>query len=95
MGVKLGPLVVSEEQRQRVFENRVPRKIFWSKWLKVTGDWRKLHSDEQCNWYCSPKSIPVMKSRRMRWARHVARSGENRNLYRVFAGKPGGKSKLR
>jgi len=38
MGVKLGPLLVSEEHRKRVFENRVPRKIFWSEWLKVTGD---------------------------------------------------------
>jgi hypothetical protein len=79
MGVKLGTLEVSEEHRHRVLENKVPRKIFLSEWLKVTKDWRKLHNDEHCNWYCPPNSIPVVKSRRMRWARHVARSGENRN----------------
>jgi hypothetical protein len=77
---------VNEEHRQRIFENRVPRKIFWYKRSKVTGDWRKLHNDEHCNWYYSPNSIPEMKSRRMKWVRQVARSGEEHRLIKSFRG---------
>jgi len=59
-----------EEHRLRVFENRVPRKIFGPKRDELTGEWRKLH-----NLYSSPNIIRVVKSRRMRWAGHVARMG--------------------
>jgi hypothetical protein len=54
----------------------------------VTGDWRKLHNEELHNLYSSPNIIRMIKSRRMKWARHVARMGETRNACRVFVGKP-------
>jgi hypothetical protein len=69
-----------------VFENRVLRGIFGPKGDEVTGKWRKLHS-----LYSSPDIIRQIKSRRMRWAGHVARMGEGRNVYRVLVGKPEGK----
>jgi hypothetical protein len=66
-----------------VFENRVLRRIFGPKRDDVTGDWRKLHDDELHNLYPSPNIIRTIKSRRMRWARHVARMGKTRNAYRI------------
>jgi hypothetical protein len=59
-----------------VFENRVLRRIFGPGGDEVTGDWRKLHNEELHNFYSSPNIIRMMKSRRMRWAGHVARMGE-------------------
>jgi hypothetical protein len=58
-----------------MYENRVLRRIFGPKRDKVTGDWRKLHNEELHNLYSSPSIIRVIKSRRMRWAMHVARMG--------------------
>jgi hypothetical protein len=63
---------VREEYKLRVFENRVLRRIFGTKRDGVTGGWRKLHNEELNNLYFSPSIIRVMKSRRMRWAGHVA-----------------------
>jgi hypothetical protein len=60
----------------------------------VTGDWRKLHNEELHNLYSLPSIIRVIKSRRMRWADHVARMGEKMNVYRIFVGKPEGKRPL-
>jgi hypothetical protein len=60
----------------------------------VTGEWRKLHNEELHNLYSSPNIIRLMKSRRMRWAGHVARMGEKRNAYRILVGKPEGKRPL-
>jgi hypothetical protein len=60
----------------------------------VTGGWRKLHNEELQNLYSSPSIIRIIKSRRMRWARHVAQMGENRNVYRLLVGKPEGKRPL-
>jgi hypothetical protein len=77
-----------------VFENRVLRGMFGPKRDEVTGEWRKLHSEELHNLYSSPDIIRQIKSRRMRWARHVARMGEGRNVYRVLVGKPEGKRRL-
>jgi hypothetical protein len=57
----------------------------------MTGDWRKLHNEELRNLYSSPTTIRMIKSRRMRWARHVARMEETRNAYRILVGKPEGK----
>jgi hypothetical protein len=58
-----------------VFENRALRRIFSPKRDAVTGEWRKLHNEELHKFYASPNIIRVMKSRRMRWAGHVARMG--------------------
>jgi hypothetical protein len=60
----------------------------------VTGDWRKLHNEELHNLYSSPNIIRTIKSRRMRWAGHVALMGEKRNAYRILVGKPEGKRPL-
>jgi hypothetical protein len=60
----------------------------------VTGGWRKLHYEELHNLYSSPSIIRIIKSKRMRWAGHVARMGEKRNAYRILVGKPEGKRPL-
>jgi hypothetical protein len=74
-----------------VFENRVLRRIFGPKRDEVSGEWRKLHNEELNNLYSSPDIIRQVKSRRMRWAGHVARMGEERKVYNVLVGKPEGK----
>ena len=58
---------------------------------EVIEEWRKLHIEELNDLYCSPIIVRVIKSRRMRWAGHVARMGEKRGVYRVLVGKPEGK----
>jgi hypothetical protein len=63
-----------------VFENRVLRRISGPKRDEVTGEWRKLHNEELHNLYSSPDIIRQAKSRRMRWAGHVARMGEERKV---------------
>jgi hypothetical protein len=78
----------------RVFENRALSRMFGPKRYEVTGEWRKLHSQELHNLYSSPNVIRQMMSRRMRWAGHVARMGEERKLYNVLVGKPEGKRPL-
>jgi len=83
-----------EEPRLRVFENRVLRRTFGSKRDVVTGEWRKLLNEELNDLYCSPNIVWVIKSRRMRWAGHVARMEERRGVYRVLVGKPEGKKPL-
>jgi hypothetical protein len=60
----------------------------------VTGDWRKLHNEELHNLYSSPSIITMIKSRRIRWAGHVARMREKRNAYRILVGKPEGRRPL-
>jgi hypothetical protein len=77
-----------------VFENRVLRRISGPKKGEVTGEWRELHNEELHNLYSSPDIIRQVKSRRMRWAGHVACMGEERNVYKVFVGKPEGKRPL-
>jgi hypothetical protein len=67
-----------------VFENRVLRKIFGPKRDEVMGEWRKLHNKELRDLYSSPSISRIIKSRRMRWAGHVARMGEKRNAYRLL-----------
>jgi hypothetical protein len=84
-------LALREGHRLRVSENRVLRSIFGPKKDEVTGEWRKLHNGELHTLYSSPDIIRQIKSRRMRWAWHVARMGEGRKVYRVLAGKPEGK----
>jgi hypothetical protein len=82
-----------EEHKLRVLENTVLRRIFGHK-RKEDGSWRKLHNDELHSLYSSPNIVKVIKSRRMRWAGHVARMGEGRGVYRVLVGKPEGKRSL-
>jgi hypothetical protein len=70
------------------------RRIFVPKRDGVTGGWRKLHNEELHNLYFSPSIIRIIKSRRMRWAGHVARMGEKWDMYRILVGKPEGKRPL-
>ncbi|KAJ4437782.1 hypothetical protein ANN_13720 [Periplaneta americana] len=93
-GSETWTLTLREEKRLRVFENKVLRKIFGAKRDEVTGEWRKLHNAELHALYSSPDIIRNIKSRRLRWAGHVARMGEFRNAYRVLVGRPEGKRPL-
>ena len=72
-----------KERRLGVFENRVLRRIFGPKRNEVTGEWRNLHDEELKDPYCSPSAVRVIKSRRMRWAGHVARM-EGEEVYTGF-----------
>jgi hypothetical protein len=75
-----------------VFENRVLRRVFWPKRDEVTGEWRKLHNE--LNDLYSIPNMRVVKSRRMRWAGHVARMGEERGVHILLVVKPEGKRPL-
>ena len=70
------------------------RRIFGSRRDEVTWEWRRLHNEELNDLYCSPNIVRVIKSRRMRWAGHVARRDEKRGVYRVLVGKQEGKRPL-
>jgi hypothetical protein len=80
-GCETWSLTLREEHRQRVFENRVLRRIFGPKRDEVAREWRKLHNEELRDLYSSPSIIRIIKSRRMRWAGHVARYPYIRLLY--------------
>ncbi|KAJ4450566.1 hypothetical protein ANN_01993 [Periplaneta americana] len=80
-GCETWTLTLREGHRLRVFENKVLRKIFGAKRDEVTGEWRKLHNAELHALYSSPDIIRNLKSRRLRWAGHVACMGESRNEY--------------
>ena len=77
-----------------MFDNMVLRKIFGPRRDEVTGEWRRFYNEELNDLYSSPNNVRVIKSRRMRWAGHVARMGEERGVYRVFLGKQEGKRPL-
>jgi hypothetical protein len=93
-GCETWSLTLREKHRLRVFENRVLRRIFGPKRDEVTGEWRKLHNEELRDLCSSPSVIRIIKSRRVRWAVHVARIEEKRNAYRLFVGKPEGTGSL-
>jgi len=88
-GCETWSLTLREERRLRVL-----RRVFGSKRDEVTGEWRKLHNEELRDLYSLPYIVRVVKSRRMRWAGHVARMGEGRGVHRVLVGKPEGKRPL-
>jgi hypothetical protein len=90
-GCETWSLTLREKHRLRVFENSVLRRIFGPKRDEVTVEWRKLHNEELHNLYLSLDIIRQIKSRRMRRAEHVARMEEERKVYNVLVGKPGGK----
>jgi hypothetical protein len=83
-GCETWSLTLRERNRLRVFENRILRRIFGPNRDDVTGEWRKLHNEELHILYSSQNIIRQIKSRRMRSAGHVARMGEERNVYRVL-----------
>ena len=93
-GCKTWSLTLREEHGLRVFENRVLRRIFGPRRDGVTGEWRKLYNEELNILYSSPSIVQLIKSRRMRWAGHVARMEEGRGVHRVLVGKPEGKTPL-
>ena len=68
-------LTLRDERRLRVFENRVLRRVFGPKRDELRGEWRKLHNEELSDLYALPNMVRVVKSKRMRWAGHVARMG--------------------
>jgi len=86
-GCETWSVTLREVRRLRAFENRVFR-IFWPKRDEVTREWRKLHNEELNVLYSSPNIVRVIKSRRMRWAGHVARMREKRGVHRVLVGNP-------
>ena len=94
-GCETWSLTLWEEAKLRVFENMVLRRIFGSRRDEVTREWRRLHNEELNDLYSSPNIVRVIKWRRMRWAGHVARMGEEREVYRVLVGKPEGKNHWR
>jgi len=75
-GCETWSLTLREERKLTVFENMVLRRIFGPRRDEVTGEWKRLHNEELNDLYCSPNIVRVIKSRRMRWAGHVARMGE-------------------
>jgi len=79
-------LTMREECRLKVFENRVLRRIFGPKTDEVIGEWRKPHKEELSELYCRPHIVHMIKSRRMRWAGHVARMWERRGVERFWWG---------
>jgi len=93
-GCETWSLTLREECRERVFGNRVLRRIFGPQRDEVTGEWRKLHKEKLNDMYSSPNIEWVIKSRRMRWAGHVACMGKGRGVYRVLVGKPEGRRLL-
>jgi hypothetical protein len=82
-GCEAWSLTLREEHRS---QNMLPRKIFGPKRDEVTGDWSRLYNEELYDLCSSPNIIPVTKSRRKKWVRHVARMGDRRGAYSVLVG---------
>jgi len=87
-------LTLREERKLRVSENMVLRRISGPRRDEVTGEWRRLHNEELNDLYSLPNVVRVIKWRRMSWAGHVARMGEEMGVYRVLVGKPEGRRPL-
>ena len=82
-------VILREECRLRVFENRILRRIFGPK-RDENGEWRRLHIEKLHSLYRSPNIFRVIKSRRFRWAGHVPRMEEGRSAFKMLTGKPTG-----
>jgi hypothetical protein len=93
-GCETWSLTLREDNRLRVFGNRVLRRIFGPKRFEVTGGRRKRHKEQLRNLYSSPSIVRMIKSRRMRWTGHVTRVGKKRNTCRLLVRKPEGKRPL-
>ena len=87
-GCETWPLTLREERWLKVFENRVLRRVFGPNRYEVSGQWKKLHNEELSDLYSLPNILRVVKSSRMRWAGHVARMVEGRDVHRVLVWKP-------
>ena len=85
-GCETWSLTLREERKLMVYENMVLRRIFGRRRDEVTGEWRRLHNEELNGLYFSPNIVRLIKSRRMRWAGHVARLDDERGVYRVLLG---------
>jgi hypothetical protein len=83
-GCETWSLTLREELKLRVSENRVLRRVFGPKRDEVTREWRNLHNEELSDLYSIPNIMRVVKSRRLRWVRHVARMGKDRVVRRVL-----------
>ena len=93
MVVKHGLLQLRKKCRLSVFENRILRRIFGPK-TDENGEWRRLHNVELSSLYRSPNIVGVIKSRRLKWAGHVARMEEGMSAFKILTGKPTGKRPL-
>jgi len=93
-GCETWSLTLWEERKLRMFKNIMLRRILGPRRDEVMGEWRRLHNEELNDLYSSPNTVRVIKSRRMRWAGHVAHMGEERGVYRVLVGKLEGKRPL-
>jgi len=91
-GCEIWSLTLREEMKLKVFENMVLR-IFEPRRDEATGEWRRLHNEELNDLYSSLNIVRVIKSQ-MRWVGHVARKGEEKGVYRVLLGNPGGRRQL-
>jgi len=90
-GCETWSLILREEMKLRMIENKIFRRIFGPRRVELTGHWSRLHNEGLNDLYSSPNIVRVIKSRRMRWTGHVARMGEERGVYRLLVGKPEGK----
>jgi hypothetical protein len=93
-GCETWSLTFRKERRQTVIENRVLRRTVGPKSDEIIGQQRKPHNEELNDLYFSLNTVWMIKSRRMKRVRHVARTGERRGVYRVLVGKPEEKSPL-
>ena len=88
-GCEIWSRTLRDECRLKVFENWILRRIFGPKGAE-NGEWRRLRNEKLHSLYRSPNVVRVIKSRRLRWARHVARMEEGRSAFKILTGKPTG-----